>query len=167
VIFNTTTLLFHQKPSIFNIILKAFNILSNVSVCLRQQLIIIIIMPIVRTFDHDHVNINGADVRMQQSFTSLQHLHNVTCSHILKWPLAEGEYLPQCYTCHTHNTPVTRMTHLSHAQHTCHTHDTPVTRTTHLPHAQHTCYTHNTPVTCTKHLSHAQHAFHMQNTPVT
>jgi len=51
------------------------------------------------TFDHDHVDVNGADGRLCESLSFLEQHDDLSSSHRVVWPLTEREQFPQRHTC--------------------------------------------------------------------
>jgi len=48
-----------------------------------------------RTFDHDHVDVDGADGWLRQSSSTVQRSSHVHCSNVFVWTLTVREQLPQ------------------------------------------------------------------------
>jgi len=53
------------------------------------------------TFDHDHVDIDGADRRLRQTFAFLQQIRDVFSTHVLVRPLTVCKQLPHRDACNS------------------------------------------------------------------
>jgi len=69
-----------------------------VQIMLYLELLTLLWEDRILTFNHDHVDVDGADVRLGQTFTLLQEIGHLPCSHILVRPTTVGEQLPYCHT---------------------------------------------------------------------
>lgn len=55
-------------------------------------------VPALHTFDHDHVDVYGADGGLRETLSFLQQVRDISGGNPVIWLPSEGHYLPNGYS---------------------------------------------------------------------